>query len=137
MRSFLDTNILVYAVDEDAGTKRETAQRLIEAETREGRALLSTQVLAEFYVAATRKLARPLDPGRAEDSVRALSTLPVVQIDPRTLLTAIARARRLTLSFWDALVLEAALVGGASILYSEDFQDGLEVENLTVRNPFR
>ena len=137
MRSFLDTNVLVYAVDEDVPRKKEAADRLIEEEALAGRAILSTQVLQEFYVVSTRRLKRPLSPERAERAVRALATLPVVPIDPRIILAAIARVHRMTVSFWDALIIDAATAGGATTLYSEDLQDGLEIDGLTIRNPFR
>jgi predicted nucleic acid-binding protein len=137
VRSFLDTNVLVYAVDEDVPRKKEAADRLIEEEALAGRAILSTQVLQEFYVVSTRRLKRPLSPERAERAVRALATLPVVPIDPRIILAAIARVHRMTLSFWDALIIDAAIAGGATTLYSEDLQDGLEIDGLTIRNPFR
>jgi predicted nucleic acid-binding protein len=137
VRSFLDTNVLVYAVDEDVPRKKEAADRLIEEETLAGRAILSTQVLQEFYVVSTRRLKRPLSPERAERAVRALATLPVVPIDPRIILAAIARVHRMTVSFWDALIIDAAIAGGATTLYSEDLQDGLEIDGLTIRNPFR
>jgi predicted nucleic acid-binding protein len=137
VRSFLDTNVLVYAVDEDVQRKKEAADRLIEEEALAGRAILSTQVLQEFYVVSTRRLKRPLSPERAERAVRALATLPVVPIDPRIILAAIARVHRMTVSFWDALIIDAAIAGGATTLYSEDLQDGLEIDGLTIRNPFR
>jgi predicted nucleic acid-binding protein len=137
VRSFLDTNVLVYAVDEDVPRKKEAADRLIEEEALAGRAILSTQVLQEFYVVSTRRLKRPLSPERAERAVRALATLPVVPIDPRIILAAIARVHRMTVSFWDALIIDAAIAGGATTLYSEDLQDGLEIDGLTIRNPFR
>ncbi|CAN5764892.1 PIN domain-containing protein [soil metagenome] len=137
MRSFLDTNVLIYAVDEDVPRKKEAADRLIEEEALAGRAVLSTQVLQEFYVVSTRRLKRPLSPERAEQAVRALATLPIVQVDPRMILGATARGRRMSVSFWDALIIEAAVAGGATTLYTEDLQDGLEIDRLTIRNPFR
>jgi predicted nucleic acid-binding protein len=136
VRTFLDTNVLVYSMDEDVPTKREAAEHLIAEESEAGRATLSTQVLQEFYVVVTRKLKRPLSPERAESAVRALSALPVVQIDPPLILAAIGRARRYSLSFWDSLIIEAAIAGGATTLYSEDLQDGLQIDGLTIRNPF-
>lgn len=137
MRSFFDTNVFVYAVDEDVPRKKEAADRLIEEESLAGRAILSTQVLQEFYVVSTRRLKRPLSPERAERAVRTLATLPVVQIDPRVILAAIARGQRMTMSLWDALIIEAAITGGATTLFTEDLQDGLQIDGLTIENPFR
>jgi predicted nucleic acid-binding protein len=136
MRTFFDTNILVYLYDADAAEKKEKARTLFENEARAGRALLSTQVLQEFYVAATRKLAEPLPADIAEEVVRYLSTLPLVAIDADRILSAIARSRRLHFSFWDSLIVEAALAGGADRLLSEDFQHKQRIEGLRVENPF-
>ena len=113
MRSFFDTNILVYLFDEDTPEKKAKAQALFEQEVMAGGAVLSTQVLQEFYVAVTRKLAKPLPPDTAEQVVRNLTALPVVQIDTAMVLAAIIRNRLQGFSFWDALIIETALTGGA------------------------
>lgn len=85
---------------------------------------------------ATRKLRSPLSPERAEARVRDLSRLPLVQVDPSLILAAIGRSRGLGFSFWDALIVEAALAGGANRLLTEDLQHGQEIEGLRVENPF-
>lgn len=136
MRTFFDTNILVYAVDEDEPQKARTAREILERETESGNAVLSTQVLQEFYVTVTRKLGRPLAPEAAERAVRDLATLAVTIVDPPMIQSAIDRSRAMTLSFWDALILEAALASGAQRLYTEDLHAGLEVNGLVVENPF-
>lgn len=136
MRTFFDTNILVYLFDSDAAEKKERASILFEEEASAGRALLSTQVLQEFYVVVTRKLLAPLEPNMAEDVVRNLSLLPVVDIDSEKILSAIGRSQRLQLSFWDALIIETALAGGAVRLLTEDLQHGQIVEGLRIENPF-
>lgn len=101
-----------------------------------GHAVLSTQVVQEFYVAVTRKVAVPLQPEVAEDVVRNLSVLPVVRIGSEIILTAIGRSRRLQFSFWDALIVEAALTGGADRLLTEDLQHGQVIDGLRIENPF-
>ena len=136
MRVFFDTNILVYLYDADAGDKKERACELFEREATAGRIVLSTQVLQEFYVAVTRRLAVPLDPAVAEDVVRNLSVLPLVRIDAEKILAAIGRSRRQKFSFWDALIIEAALTGGADRLFSEDLQHGQVIDGLQIENPF-
>lgn len=136
MRSFFDTNILVYMFDDDARDKKECARQLFETEASAGRALLSTQVLQEFYVCVTRKLAVPMDSESAEDVVRNLSALPVIRIDAEQILAAIGRSRRMNVSFWDSLIIEAALAGGATLLFSEDLQHGRDVDGLRIENPF-
>ncbi|MBW2301786.1 MAG: PIN domain nuclease [Deltaproteobacteria bacterium] len=136
MRSFFDTNILVYMFDNDALVKKECACQLFETEASAGRALLSTQVLQEFYVSVTRKLAVPLDSESAEAVVRNLSVLPVIRIDIEKILAAIGRSRRMNVSFWDSLIIEAALAGGATRLFSEDLQHGRAIDGLRIENPF-
>jgi predicted nucleic acid-binding protein len=135
-RVFLDTNILVYLFDADAPTKQRQVRELLSDPTLRGRLILSTQVLQEFYVCVTRKLAVPLDPEEATQTVRDLAAWPVVQIDPPLILSSIARSRTEQLSFWDALIVEAALAGGAAHLYSEDLQDGRVIEGMQINNPF-
>ncbi|MGH7483141.1 MAG: PIN domain-containing protein [Longimicrobiales bacterium] len=137
MRSFLDTNVLVYLFDRDAPEKRASARRLIEREVTTGLAVLSTQVLQEFYVVVTRKLADPMEPAAAERAVKELAALPIVQTDTTLVLSGIARSRRDGFSLWDALIIEAALVGGCDRLYTEDLQHGRRVEGLTIENPFQ
>jgi predicted nucleic acid-binding protein len=133
---FLDTNVLVYLFDNASPTKQQRARGILEETTRAGTVLLSTQVLQEFYVAVTRKLSKPLDEKTAEQAVRDLSLLPIVRIDSALVLTAISRSRSERLSFWDALIVEAALAGGAKRLYSEDLQDGRSISGLRIENPF-
>lgn len=136
MRSFLDTNVLVYAFDTDAGEKQTRAQRLMEVEAAEGRLVLSTQVLQEFYVAVTRKLARPLSAGEAEAAVREFALLPVIQVDVEMVVASIARSRSAGFSLWDSLIVEAALAGGATRLYTEDLQHGQRISEMEIVNPF-
>lgn len=136
MRSFFDTNVLVYAVDEDEPEKSQIARDLFDSETSRGTAAISTQVLQEFYVVVTRKLDRPVEPELAERLVEKLSELPVTQIDPRMVLSGIGRSRTSRISFWDALIVESALASGAERLYSEDIQSDLEIDGLRIENPF-
>ena len=136
MRVFFDTNILVYLFDADDAAKQDMARTRFEAEAAGGRALLSTQVLQEFYVSVTRKLSVPLEPETAEAIVRDLSLLPTVSIDTDRILAAIHWSRKLRLSFWDALIIEAALAGGAEQLLTEDMQHGQTIDGLRIENPF-
>jgi predicted nucleic acid-binding protein len=133
---FLDTNVLVYLFDADAPSKQKRAREILDKQVRGGQALLSTQVLQEFYVTVTRKLASPLDEQTAEQAVRDLASLPMVQLDSALILAAIARSREDRFSFWDALIIQAALSGGAQRLYSENMQDGRMIEGLRIENPF-
>ena len=137
MKAFFDTDILVYLFDSGVPAKQRRARELLESHTRAGETLLSTQVLQEFYVAVTRKLATPLEPGVAYDAVRELAVLPAVRVDIPLILSAIRLSQQRQISFWDALIVRAALEGGASILYSEDLQHGQSFDTLTVQNPLQ
>lgn len=133
---FLDTNVLVYLFDVDDPTKQRRAQDLLSSQELRAQVILSTQVLQEFYVTVTGKLATPLNHDTAFSAVQDLAAFPLVQIDTSLILLAIQRSRKAKLSFWDALILEAALVAGATLLYSEDFQDGAVFGKLRIVNPF-
>jgi predicted nucleic acid-binding protein len=93
-------------------------------------------VVQEFYVNSTRKLATPLSPERAAARVQDFARLPLVRVDEAMILAAIGRHRSMSFSFWDALILEAALRGGADRLLTEDLQHGQKIEGLRVENPF-
>lgn len=136
MRTFIDTNILVYLFDADSNDKKARASARFETEVSAGRALLSTQVLQEFYVVVTRKLSVPLEPETAEAVVRNLSLLPVIGIDTEKIIAAIGRSQKMQLSFWDALIIETALAGGAVRLLTEDLQHGQIIDGLQIENPF-
>jgi predicted nucleic acid-binding protein len=95
-----------------------------------------SQVLQEFYVSVTRKLAEPLPPGVAEAQVEDFARLPLVRVDEAMILAAIERHRSTPFSFWDVLILEAALRCGADRLLTEDLRHGQKIEGLRVENPF-
>jgi predicted nucleic acid-binding protein len=136
-RAFLDTNVLVYVFDGDAPAKQRRARELLLAAGRTGQYVVSTQILQEFYVAVTRKLARPLAPGDAAEAVRDLARLPVAPVDVSTVLGAVGRASGGGLSLWDALVVETAIEQGCALLLTEDLQHGQSFDGLRVENPFR
>lgn len=136
MRAFVDTNVLVYLFDADAPEKQARAQSLLTRDDEDLTLVLSTQVLQEFYVAVTRKLAVPLSTPAAERAVRDLATLSVVHADTELVLAGIRRARSDAFSFWDALIVEAALMAGAERLVTEDMQHGRRIDNLVIDNPF-
>jgi predicted nucleic acid-binding protein len=136
MRSFFDTNVLVYLFDRDAPDKQETTRTLFESEAQSGRLIISTQVLQEWYVTVTRKLAEPLPAKDAEQTLRHFATFPVVRIDTGHIIGAVNRCQVLGFSFWDALIIETALSGGSSILYTEDMQHGQVIDGLTIINPY-
>lgn len=135
-RTFLDTNVLVYLFDVDSPAKQARARELFGHLGRSGRVVLSSQVLQEFYVTVTRKLARPLP---AEDALSALvqfSVYPLVTSDGALVLRAAQLHQKASLSFWDALIVQAALEGNCRTLLSEDMQHGRKFGDLVIENPF-
>ena len=134
--AFFDTNVLVYLFDAGNPAKRKRAREILDRTSKHGNAAISSQVLQEFYVTITRKLAVPVEEETAERAVRDLSVLPVVIPDTSMILDAIARSRQKRMSFWDSLIVEAALASGASLLYSEDLQHGYATGGVKIENPF-
>ena len=135
-RTFIDTNVLVYAFDADEPAKRARAHEILLSHGGERELVLSTQVLQEFYVSVTRKLGAPLSPEEALANTRDLTALPVIQLDSQTVLRAIELVQAHQVSLWDALILRAAVSAGCVEVLTEDLQDGWRVEGLTVRDPF-
>ncbi len=136
MRVFVDTNVFVYLFDRDAPEKSRIAQDLLQRQQRDLELVVSTQVLQEFYVAVTRKLARPVPVDVAERAVRDLSRLSVVAATTDLVMDAITLTRQEGFSFWDAMIVEAAHRAGVEQLISEDMQDGRVLGELVIRNPF-
>jgi predicted nucleic acid-binding protein len=137
MLAFVDTNVLVYAHDASDAARQPVAQGVLEALWASGDGVLSTQVLQEFYVVATRKLDPPMTPAEAREVVSLYSTWPVVLLEPSLILTASRLQEHHQLSFWDALIVEAARAIGAGRLITEDLTDGQEIEGVRIENPFR
>lgn len=133
---FVDTNVLVYAHDAADDERRPLAQRLLAELWRSDTGTLSVQVLQEFYNTATRKLVPPLQPAVARRVVADYSEWQVVTTDPLLIISASRLSEVHSVSFWDALIVEAALRAGATELVSEDMQDGQRFGALRVRNPF-
>jgi len=134
-RSFFDTNILLYIYSDAAPDKQQRARQLYREHALSGAILISTQVIQEFYAAATRKLAmaRPT----VRELTEALFELPLVIVNPTHIRSAMDHELRYQISFWDGLILAAAEAGGAEVLYTEDLNDGQQYGGVLVRNPFR
>jgi len=133
-RVFLDTNVILYADDRSAGDKRLRALDLLSDLVSKSLAVVSTQVLQEYFVVATRKLGVPPEVARAK--VDALAQLDVVLIRPEIIVAAIDLHRLHSLSFWDALIIKCASVAGCSRVLSEDMQNGVSIDGVVVVNPF-
>lgn len=134
MAVFIDTNVLVYAVDGSEPKKQEVAQRLLGDPDLEF--IISAQVLGEFYVAVTRKLRPPLTPADAANTIEQLRRVPVVPIDDRLVAAAIATCAAAGLSLWDAQIIQAAARAGCTEVLTEDLNDGQTIAGVSVRNPF-
>lgn len=133
-RTFLDTNVLVYAFDNANPAKQECARQILSSPP--GPLAVSAQVIGEFYVVVTRKLAEPLDLVSAETAVTHLRRLPVVPVDADLADAAAVTSREHQLSYWDALIVEAAIAAGCHRLFTEDLDDGARFRTLSVENPF-
>ena len=135
MKTFIDTNVLVYAHDTDAGD-RHTAAKAVLAKLWDNRTgSLSTQVLQEFYAVVTRKFKPPMPRAKARAIVAAYGEWCDIATEPQLIVAASRLEEEHTLSFWDALIVQAAIQAGADRLVSEDLQHGRRFGSLTIENP--
>ena len=123
-RDFIDSNVLVYAHSRASGDKRESANTIVDGLWDSKSGCMSIQVLQEFFVIVTTKLPERLSIMEAAEIVEAYSRWTIHSPEPGDLLAAIDIQKRYRISFWDAMIVHAARLGGAEVLYSEDLQDG-------------
>ncbi|HVF14671.1 MAG TPA: PIN domain-containing protein [Acidimicrobiales bacterium] len=135
--TFVDTNVLVYAYDLDAGAKHDAARARLQALWADQFGLMSTQVLQEFYVTVTRKLSRPLPPRTAREVVATYGAWPIQRPDVDDVIAASKLEEQHHLSFWDSLIVVSAHRSGARALLTEDLQEGRRFDDLVIVNPFR
>jgi predicted nucleic acid-binding protein len=135
-REFVDANILVYAFDASAGKKRVAAEQLLSGLWETGTGCLSVQVLQEFFVTVTRKVAQPLSVDEAADRIREFTTWKVFAPTAEDVLAAIALHQQAKVSFWDAMVVQAAAESGCDTLWTEDLSDGQLLRGVRIRDPF-
>ena len=136
MKTFIDTNVLVYAHDTDAGARQATAKALLAGLWDNRNGSLSTQVLQEFYAVVTRKFQPPMPRAKARAIVAAYGEWCDIATEPQLIVAASRLEEDHTLSFWDALIVQAAIHAGADRLVSEDLQHGRRFGTLTIENPF-
>lgn len=136
MTVFVDTNVLVYARDRSEEEKQRRAAAWVGALWETGLGRLSYQVLEEYYVTLTSKLDPPRRARDARDDVTALRAWNPVGIDHRTIQSAWDMQDRFGYSWWDALILAAALQSGARYLLSDGLQTGQAIDTLTILSPF-
>lgn len=132
--AFFDTNILVYTDDDTAPQKQARATSLFEDYQQRNSTALSLQVLQEYYATVTRKLG--VDAEHAQRKVEMLARGNVVRFEARDVIAAIELHRLLRISFWDAMIVHAARLAGAGVLYTEDLQHGTVLGGVPVVNPF-
>lgn len=134
---FVDTNVIVYAYDKDAGEKHGIAVDIMKDLWLSGLGTISTQILQEFFVTLTKKISAPLDISVVRETVRRLSKWDVLPIDVETIIRATELQERYKYSFWDSLVIASAIVCGAKTILSEDLADSQTIQGITIKNPFK
>ena len=135
--TFVDTNVLAYAHDRSEVAKQPVAAAAVRSLWDDGTGVLSTQVLQEFYVVVTRKFDPPMSRRDAAGIVALYGQWKVVSVDVAMILASSKLEDRHRLSFWDALIVEAARRAGARRLLSEDFESGRDFAGVRIENPFR
>lgn len=133
---FVDTNLLVYAYDSSAGKKWRTSLEVLSLLWTHRTGVLSTQVIQDLFVSLTQKVKNPILPETAKEIISDLIRWPLVVNDGGNILRAIDLQIKYHFSFWDSLILEAAITSKSEFLLSEDFQDGQVIESVTIINPF-
>lgn len=136
-KTFVDTNVLIYAHDVDAGRKHEIARDLLRTLWIERTGMLSTQVLQEFYVNATRKIRKPLTKPEARSVVDTYAPWCVDGITTSDLAAAFQVEDQARIGFWDALIVAVAARAGARRVVSEDLNNGQSIAGISIHNPFK
>jgi predicted nucleic acid-binding protein len=137
VKSFLDTNIIVYAFDQSSPKKAKIAQRLVADGAADKRAIISSQVVQEFINVALRGFGLPIVKSDLESFVlTALFPMMAISSSPSLMIEALRLHGQHQLAWYDALIVAAALQGGCKVLYSEDMQHGQRFGGLVVQNPF-
>jgi len=135
-RAFVDANVLVYAFDASAGPKKAAAEQLLTGLWQSGTGCLSLQVLQEFFVTVTRKVATPLPVDEALERIRELAAWRVFAPGADDVVAAIGLHQKTGLGFWDAMIVHAAAESGCDLLWTEALNDGQVIRGVRIRNPF-
>jgi predicted nucleic acid-binding protein len=134
-KAFFDTNILIYQLDKRYPRRQETCRQLMRKAALENEAVISTQVLQEFYVATTKKMR--IDPLLIKSIMRTFGDMEIVTITSELIEDAIDANLQYKISFWDSLIIVAAESAKCQVLYSEDLQDGQTIHGVRVINPLK
>ena len=134
---FVDTNVLVYAYDRSEPEKQRQASWILDRLALAGIGVVDTQIMAEFFVAVTRKISAPLSVEEAYQRIQNyVRSWPVLRISEMVVLEAARGVRDYQFSFWDAQVWAAARLNQISVVFSEDFNTGSQIEGISFVNPF-
>jgi predicted nucleic acid-binding protein len=136
VKSFVDSNVLLYAHDREAGEKGAAAKELLRRLWKEQQGVLSTQVLQEFCVNVRKKFRQPMSSTQLRDAVLVYGNWPLVVNTASSVLRGLEIEQRYQLSFWDSMILQAAEISGCEVLYSEDFSHGQQYAGVRAINPF-
>jgi len=134
-RTFIDTNILLYAHDADSGEKHAIADRVLRELWITGTGVLSVQVLQEFYVNVTRKIRSPLSREQARSIVNDYVEW-ATETTPAEIVTAFRIEDESRIGFWDALIVSSAAKSGAARILSEELNAGQRIAGILIENPF-
>ncbi|MEN6391585.1 MAG: PIN domain-containing protein [Syntrophomonas sp.] len=134
---FVDTNILVYAYDSSAGLKRQKSIDLLKHLWAERTGFLSIQVLQEFYVTVTRKIDKSITPENAARIIQNFEAWPIHCPDIRDIAEAIRIQQKLSISFWDAMIIWSAVCTDCEVLWTEDLNTGQRYGQLEIKSPFK
>jgi len=132
---FIDTNILIYSIDQFDPDKRQRCRALLKTLKNDLRGVISTQVMQEFYVAATKKLGA--EPLVVKDILNSFERFETVIIKPDIIKEAIDCSIINRLSFWDALIIAAAESANCEKLWTEDLNDGQIIRGVRIENPIK
>jgi predicted nucleic acid-binding protein len=131
---FFDTNVLVQGLDRSDTKKQKRARQLLREAAESNTGVLSTQVLQEFYVAATKKLG--VEPLAAKELLHHFQNFETIIINPGFISEAIDCSVLNRISFQDSLIIVAAESAGCSVVWSEDFNDGQVIRGVRIKNPY-
>jgi len=133
---FLDTNVLLYAYDIEAQAKHQKAKDIVCSFWNDRGALISTQVLQEFYVNVTKKIPQPLSLSTARSIIEQYKVWPIINNTTDSMIRASEIQERYQLSFWDSLIITSAEIGGAETIFSEDLSHNQYIAGICIQNPF-
>ena len=134
---FFDSNILVYANDSGEPAKQEKSKKLILDSIQKENAVISVQVLSEFFVTVTKKIQTRLTVPEAEKQLQLLSIMDVRELDFDLVMLAVNIHKTKRLSYWDSLIIASAESAGCTVLYSEDMNSGQTINGVTILNPYK